>query len=270
MFKLIDIIKKENILHLLDDNGIPSFSPRNIDERTADKYESLKQNIDLYTGLAYGATSTKKENELYQKISDLIIEESSKGENLILDVGCGVGRGIYDLAETMKKSQFVGFDYSHNMLERAKSILLDGGKLEIDLSSSGFATFKLNCKKHKNIQLAQGNVSELPFKPAVFDVVMNTFLIDRVPNVPEALKQLMEVLKPGGLFVLASPLNFQTQEDWQFKDPETLAKVLNQQGLIDIEIKDNIVHKEVIDARGNYKGWNTVMIWGRKRIEMNS
>ena len=262
MFRLDHILKENLIASYVVEEGIPCFSPKSEIETAYDKYESIENNIDFYTWLAYGH---RPERNVYARVNDLLHEYlKSDGSSIILDVGCGVGRTIYDIAEKYRETHFIGFDYSLNMLQRSKQILIEGGKLLVDLSSSGFQDFDLKCKKLNNVHLVQGSVNELPFKPNSFDVLVNTFLIDRVENVRSAIEQMALVLKPGGLFVLASPLNFQTRENWKYGQTETLVELIKSQGIEIVKSEGGIPHKEVLDARGNFKMWQTLIIWGRK------
>lgn len=79
-----------------------------------------------------------------------------------------------------------------------------------------------------------------------------------------ALEQMVAVLEPGGLFILWSPLNFQTTSNWKFGKPERLIQLLQELGIEQIISEDNIQHIEVLDARWNSKMWNALVIWGRK------
>ena len=268
MLDIAQIIRKEKIAFLDQNSVIPCFSPKNEKNQAQDKYEDITGNIDNYTFMAFTQQegSKNRQDSIYPVVHQLVHNYvENHASSLLLDVGCGVGRSLQELSDSIKGLQLIGFDYSVNMLERAKKILLEDGQLEIDLSASGFDKFILDCKKRENVQLIQGDVSDIPFKKNIFDIVLNTFLIDRVPNIDLAMKQMIDVLKPGGLFVLSSPLNFQRKEDWIYKEAADIAKILLQIGLSEVQVKDNLVHREIIDGRGNAKVWNTALIWGHKK-----
>ncbi|MGB0391577.1 MAG: class I SAM-dependent methyltransferase, partial [Salibacteraceae bacterium] len=242
-------------------------APKNQAETDQDKYESIADNIDFYTWLAYGSLNSKNNSKnIYPRINQLLHEQLEQNQEwVVLDVGCGVGRTLYDNSRHFTNSQFIGFDYSLNMLKRARQILLEGDKLQVDLSSSGLPAFNLNGIKQNNVHLIQGSVDELPFKTNLVDVVINTFLIDRVEDVRLALAEMVKVLKPGGLFILSSPLNFQTTKGWEFGNPQAILSLLTELGIEQLVFEDNILHEEVLDSRGNTKLWNALVIYGRKR-----
>ena len=76
---------------------------------------------------------------------------------------------------------------------------------------------------------------------------------------------MISCLKPGGLFILTSPLNFQAAKNWKYGKSIILIQQLKELGIEQIQFEDNITHTEVLDARGNQKHWNTLMVWGRKK-----
>lgn len=267
MFNINQIIKEVALETQSVKDGIACFIVKTQAEIERDKYENVAENIDFYTWLAYSNLDTQIDSKpIYSRISTIVTQHlKSASDAIVLDVGCGVGRTLYDLSNKFESNQFVGIDYSLNMLKRVKQILLSNKELQLDLSTSGLPPFKLEVKSQSNLHLLQASVMELPIKPNSADVVINTFLIDRVPDVRLAIEQMITVLKPRGLFVLSSPLNFQTTKDWEFGNPDTLIMLLTELGIENIQSEDNIEHKEVLDVRGNTKTWNTLIIWGRKK-----
>jgi dolichol-phosphate mannosyltransferase len=90
----------------------------------------------------------------------------------VLDIGCGSSRIILDL-ETA-----VGMD----ILQR-----------------------KLRWLKPKHERLVRGSTFTLPFKNASFDVVINSEVIEHVPEDPEIMAEMWRVLRPGGTLILGTP-----------------------------------------------------------------
>jgi ubiquinone/menaquinone biosynthesis C-methylase UbiE len=267
MHNFKDLLRTE--IKVEEKNGIPFFFSKDKIEIEKDKYENIQSNIDFYTGIiAFGHKflNDGASEGLYQTVNSIILKNlNTNKSNFILDVGCGIGRTIYDLAEIYNKSYFIGFDFSFNMIERAKKILIDGGLLKIDLKRRGFDIMTLDCKKLNNVQLCQGDVTELPFKKNIFDCVVNTYLIDRVTNIDRAIEQMVLTLKPGGLFLLTTPLSFQEARHWESQNPKNILQKIKASGIEDLNWFDNLIYKEIKDARGNFETWNTLVIWGRKK-----
>lgn len=97
---------------------------------------------------------------------------------LVLDVCTGTA-GV--AAETARRygCRVVGLDLSSGMLAGAR-VRLEGQRL-----------------RH-NIELVMGTATGLPFPDGAFDVVVFTFLLRYVDDVPGTLREMTRVLKPGG------------------------------------------------------------------------
>ena len=90
----------------------------------------------------------------------------------VLDIGCGSSRIILDLKHA------VGMD----VLQR-----------------------KLRFLKTNHDRLVRGSTFSLPFKDASFDVVINSEVIEHVPESPEIMNEMWRVLRPGGKMILGTP-----------------------------------------------------------------
>lgn len=90
----------------------------------------------------------------------------------VLDIGCGSSRIILDLKNA------VGMD----ILQR-----------------------KLRWLKPNHDRLVRGSTFALPFKNASFDAVINSEVIEHVPEAPEIMDEMWRVLRPGGTLILGTP-----------------------------------------------------------------
>jgi ubiquinone/menaquinone biosynthesis C-methylase UbiE len=90
-----------------------------------------------------------------------------KPEMKILDVGCGTGHIIQELAANRKNSEHVGLDLSKGMLKVAKE----------------------NCKRLHNIGLVVGDGLSLPFPDQAFDIVITRLAEYSPQEVYRALKK---------------------------------------------------------------------------------
>lgn len=265
------ILKVSYPINFVDaQKNIPIFSPRSKNERAKDKYDKDFQFVDYYTGvMAFGSKTLNNGGTegLYRTINEIILSNLERNAELtFLDIGCGVGRTIYDLAEKYERSSFIGLDYAYNMLIRANQVLLGGEKFSIDLSNKGWGKLPFQGKKSTyNVELMQATALDLPFRSNIFDCVISTFLIDRVPNPQKCIKQAIKVLKSGGFFILTNPLDFESANNWeQFRDTKSVVDFIKNN---DIEIQgcfDNLPVKVLMESRGNYMDFNTLIIYGMK------
>lgn len=254
---------------------IPLFAIRKPEkERLKDKYEKNYLYQDLYTGVyAYGYQTmhTGGCESLYRTIDSIILSNLNRGqEYLFLDLGCGTGRTLYDLAPLYPESWFVGLDFSYNMLRRANQILLENNLPPVDLSSpfgSNSSNLKVEMKKITNLNLIQGSALDIPFNDESFDCLTNTFLIDRTKEqVEKNIQESVRVLKKGGLFILTDPLNFESADDWlKFESKDKIVDLIRESGIEVQEYFNDLVFRELKDVTGSYTDFRTLVIWGVKK-----
>jgi ubiquinone/menaquinone biosynthesis C-methylase UbiE len=108
----------------------------------------------------------------WQRKRHEIIMEFAGDAAAVLDIGCGSSHIILDLKHA------VGMD----ILQR-----------------------KLRWLKPNHDRLVRGSTFALPFKDARFDVVINSEVIEHVPEDPEILNEMWRVLRPGGTLILGTP-----------------------------------------------------------------
>ena len=108
----------------------------------------------------------------WQRTRHKIILKFAAQQERVLDIGCGTSRIILDLPNA------VGMDILQN---------------------------KLRWLKPQHSRLVRGSCDRLPFADASFDCVINSEVIEHVPDVPEIMSEMWRVLKPGGTLILGTP-----------------------------------------------------------------
>ena len=107
---------------------------------------------------------------------------------LMLDMGCGEGRhSIGALLET--PASIVGMDLSFEDLKIAQSRLKDFDTSELSTS----CTFGL------------GNINDIPLQDSSLDAVICSEVLEHVDSPNESVRELVRVLKPGGVMALSVP-----------------------------------------------------------------
>lgn len=103
----------------------------------------------------------------------------------VLDVCCGSGASAIPAAEIVGRTgSVVGVDLSENLLELARS--------------------KAKQQGLENIEFRSGDMTQLPFEEASFDVVVCVFGIFFVPDMDAALRALKRVLRTGGKLAITT------------------------------------------------------------------
>lgn len=105
------------------------------------------------------------------------------GNETILDVGCGNGRLLLNLAKHKHKGRLYGIDVSEGVFEKAK---------------------KYSQNNDLKIHFVAGDSQQIPFLSDAFDAVTACHMIYHVPNMKFAISEMRRVLKPGGKFVLSA------------------------------------------------------------------
>ena len=100
----------------------------------------------------------------------------------MLDIGCGGGATLKRLLKRSQDAQVYGIDISDESVAKARKVnraLLD-----------------------KQVFIQQGSAAKLPYEDGMFDLVTAVETVYFWPNLPECLKEVRRVLKPGSRFAI--------------------------------------------------------------------
>lgn len=123
---------------------------------------------------------------------DLIDWFNLKGDEKILDLGCGRGLFLIAAAKRLTHGKAVGIDLwrSVDQSGNCPEMLLRNAQLE---------------GLEEKIEIHTGDIQKLPFPDAFFDTVFSSLVIHNIPTAEGrhcALQELLRVLKPGGRFAI--------------------------------------------------------------------
>jgi len=112
----------------------------------------------------------------------------------VLDLGCGPATQLAMAAAFCPKTRFTGLDTSSDMLATADRHVQDKGL--------------------KNVTLAQGDMTALPYEPESFDGVISTMTLHHLSSeerLDACFGEIARVLKPGGRLYLTDFLRPRTE-----------------------------------------------------------
>lgn len=126
--------------------------------------------------------NTSSQNVYFRELKRFLPEQP-----VWLDLGCG--HQLF--AEWLMAEQ-------NEMVKRSKQLV------GIDLDRAGLI-------RHAGLRdKVEGSLERLPFRDAAFDVVTANMVVEHLPDPGKILKEIVRILKPGGLFIFHTPnyLNF--------------------------------------------------------------
>lgn len=127
--------------------------------------------------------------------------EISEGSS-VLDMGCGEGRHTIGLFVEKQINAF-GFDLSFDDLNIARSRLDD---FSTQSSSNSVCVFGVS------------DINNMPFQDGSYDSVICSEVLEHVPAPEESIKELIRVLKPGGVLALSVPRFLPEWICWQLSE----------------------------------------------------
>ncbi len=236
--------------------GIPFYHQKTEAEFKDDVYERYDELVTRQTAL-HLADELHGEYP-FQALQDYLQSHLPTGDKLaVADIGCSVGRLIGDLAVAHPSWDAYGIDLSYQMLRQANDFWTQGETLKPNLIRYGWGTPALPGHQLPNLHFALAKGEQLPFPDASLDVLINTFLIDRLPGPFAAFREWARVLQPGGKLITVSPLNFLSPEGWRAADPPVkILAYLQANGWLIEDWTDPLLLTEPMDVRGNAVRWN--------------
>ena len=215
----------------------------------------------------YSHKETKRLNDQAMTLSELLHHDSLFPENVsILEAGCGVGAQSIILAQKNPKAQITSMDISAESIKKAQE--------------------KIQAHQIKNVTFLQGDIFNLPFEKNSFDHIFICFVLEHLHHPEKAIKQLLNVLKPGGSFTIIEgdhgsayfypeskwakmaiecQVSLQAQSGGNTHIGRSLYPLMSHSGLNDIQVTPRMVYADAsrpLMVEGFTKNTFTAMIEG--------
>lgn len=162
-----------------------------------------------------------------------------KGDEYILEVGCGGGSNLAAFLQMSPNIRAIGVDYSEDSVK---------------------ASSQYNAKaiSEGRCEVRQGNVLHLEFEDNRFDLVTAFETVYFWPDIVESFREVHRVLKPGGQFLICNEVDGETKRSSFFPKlvegmtnytQPMLTELLEKSGFTDIECHRNKDHNLCVIAK---------------------
>jgi 5-histidylcysteine sulfoxide synthase/putative 4-mercaptohistidine N1-methyltranferase len=181
--------------------------------------------------LAFARTQT----DFPRRVAEVVMKYADpKKRSSVVDIGCAVGRSVFELAREFDKA--VGIDFSASFVDACNHIKMSG-ETEFRMKESGqiFKTLKANIDPkidRTRTSFRVGDACALPKDLGSFDAVLMANLICRTPDPRSVLAQLPALVNSGGLLVMTTP--FTWMEEYTPKEKWLGAKNDQDEASIDV------------------------------------
>jgi SAM-dependent methyltransferase len=145
--------------------------------------------VGLYMGTSYILLYEKAFKSRGGNWSRIAEFSQLKGDEKILEVGCGTGIGSINLAKKLPRAKIVGIDIFEGVSGKSPDTALKNAQIE------GVAD---------RVDFRYGNALKIPYEDKAFDVVTMGSVLHELHSEKDktkALREIYRVLKPGGKFI---------------------------------------------------------------------
>jgi ubiquinone/menaquinone biosynthesis C-methylase UbiE len=140
----------------------------------------VKQSVQRQFGQVAANYATSAVHVAGPDLDAMLVAAAPRTDARLLDAGCGAGHTA--LAFAPRVAEVVAVDLTEAMLTQARRLAAERGLT--------------------NIAFQRGDVEQLPYPDAAFDIVTSRYSAHHYPHPPIALSEFARVLRPGGLFLL--------------------------------------------------------------------
>lgn len=183
----------------VDVKRYPPYFRRNFHWQTDGYFSRRSAEIyDIGVEFLFLGTADVMRRQIIPPVTGFVREHG--GDLRLLDVACGTGRALRQMAVAHPKLRYYGLDLSPYYLQVAREVLKDV----------------------EHLSLVAENAESMPFRDAHFDVVTSVHLFHELPRNARrnVYREMLRVLRPGGLLVI--------EDSGQLVDSEDVAFFLGQ------------------------------------------
>ena len=184
----------------VDKERFPPYYRRTFHWQTDGYFSDFSAQVyEIGVELLFRGTADVMRRQVIPPITELVrATEGGAAKMKLLDIGCGTGRTLHQIARTHPQMRLHGCDLSPNYIKLARKRLEDVAELT----------------------LAVENGESLPWADNTFDVVTSTYMFHELPRNARrnVVREMLRVVRPGGLCVI--------EDSAQASESPELAQVL--------------------------------------------
>jgi ubiquinone/menaquinone biosynthesis C-methylase UbiE len=230
----------------VDKERFPAYYRRTFHWQTDGYFSDHSAEVyELGVELLFRGTADVMRRQIIPPVTEYVRRAGDASHVKLLDIACGTGRTLHQLARTHPTMRLHGVDLSPAYIKRARKRLADVDELT----------------------LAVENAEALPWADASFDIVTSVYLFHELPRNARrnVVREMLRVVKPGGLVVIEDSAQPSESPDLaavlhgfpaEFHEPfyedyleDDLGALLEEIGFVDVATQQALVAKVVVATR---------------------
>jgi ubiquinone/menaquinone biosynthesis C-methylase UbiE len=167
----------------VDEDRFPPYYRRTFHWQTDGYFSEYSADVyELGVELLFRGTADVMRRQIIPPITRFVREASGRHHLRLLDIGCGTGRTLHQLAIAHPTLRLHGADLSPAYIKKARERLANVDELT----------------------LAVENGEALPWADATFDIVASVYMFHELPRNARrnVMREMLRVVRPGGLVVI--------------------------------------------------------------------
>jgi SAM-dependent methyltransferase len=123
--------------------------------------------------------------------------------DLVLDAGAGFGRHAFETAR--RGGRVVALDYAADEVQGTRNTfaaMVEAGEIPAE----------------RYVAVLRGDATRLPFDDGTFDRVVTSEVLEHIQDDVSAIRELVRVLRPGGVLAVTVPSWFPEKVNWMLSD----------------------------------------------------
>lgn len=222
--------------HFYQHAGFRYVEVKELPKNSSNNFYETDAQISQYSDFHFGKEHYGLEN-FHKRCAQITFKYCDK-KGTALDIGCSVGRGVFELAR--KFDHVTGIDFSARFI-KVGQLLLDQKaigytrQIEGDITEQVEVSLKdldLDQIQDSQIEFWQGDACNLKSHFNGYDLIISINLIDRVYDPKKFLLDMAHRINRGGVLIIGSPFTWSEEytpkEDWLCDENKTTQEAIDE------------------------------------------